>query len=497
MDTRVRSRLVAVVIAVCSLLACLAWGLSSAAGSSPDEDFHITSMYCPPPITSSGCRVYYNADGVASGVYAPEKIARANCYAFHPNISGACQDALSRDILVKTDRVDVGNYPGPYFRFAHLFAGPDVQASVGALRLFNTLLATLLIGCAVAVAPAAIRPAVIVGLLVSAVPLIMFLVPSMNPSSWAFAGLTAFWISCLSLADSPRGGTRFAATALALAGVTVACLARNDSIIFVLLALGVSGALYLGRRGTGLARVTLRALWPWLLVVPVALALSVWSYLVSASSAGILANEDRAKRDPMTVLANNLTEALQTPAGILGTTNLGWSDTHMPAVVWVGTIMVAGFVLLRGMGNVGWRKALALTGIGVTLVILPVYMLQRAMAMMGDQVQPRYFMSALPLLMTVALLTHEGRRSLRLGRGPAVLAWLLLSAANAVGLLTNMRRYVSGLNGPYLLGADTQWWWRLAPPPAAVWGIGAVAFAVAAFSLVLLSERDESSLRTA
>ena len=492
MDGRVRSRLVAALIAVCALVACLAWGMSSAPGSSPDEDFHMTSMWCPPPITASGCRVYYDDKGVPTAVYAPEKIAHSNCFAFRPSVSGACADDLSRSILVKTDRVDLGNYPGPYFRFAHAFAGDDVQASVGLLRLFNTLLAAVLIGSALVVVPLTLKPAVITALCCSLIPMVMFLVPSINPSSWAFSGLTAFWISCITLARGYGVRRRVAATVVALAGAVEACLARNDSIIFVLLGLAVTTVFYIKRPGA--ARDALRTAWPWLLVVPISLGVSVWSFLISTSSSGIAASADRAKRDPMTVLLYNITEAFQIPAGVLGTVNLGWSDTRMPADVWVSTLLVAGFLLLRGMSDLSWRKALALAGIAVTLLALPVYMLQRAMALMGDQVQPRYFMSAVPILLAVALFTGDGRHSLRLGRAAAISAWLLLSVANSIALLTNMRRYVSGLNGPYIVGSDQQWWWVGAPSPLVTWVLGSVAFGGAAFALVLLSTRDDRPL---
>lgn len=55
-------RVVSVVVGVlAALLAGLAWAASSPPGSSPDEDFHLASIWCPPPVESSGCELTQDA----------------------------------------------------------------------------------------------------------------------------------------------------------------------------------------------------------------------------------------------------------------------------------------------------------------------------------------------------------------------------------------------------------------------------------------------------
>ena len=57
--TRPQSRLIATVIIliVAVITASLAWVVSAPVGSSPDEDFHVGAMWCPPPIEDSGCQI--------------------------------------------------------------------------------------------------------------------------------------------------------------------------------------------------------------------------------------------------------------------------------------------------------------------------------------------------------------------------------------------------------------------------------------------------------
>ena len=46
-----RRTLIAVLILVTAVVAAsLAWVVASPVGSSPDEDFHVGSMWCPPPV---------------------------------------------------------------------------------------------------------------------------------------------------------------------------------------------------------------------------------------------------------------------------------------------------------------------------------------------------------------------------------------------------------------------------------------------------------------
>lgn len=489
MKTSAQTALLTVVLALAAFVALLSWGLASPVGSAPDDDFHLASMWCPPPIEESGCRLSYGERGQVVGVYVPELVARPNCYAFYPRISATCQDRLSTSRLVSTVRVDQGEYPGPYYRFAHLFVGPDIAASVLALRAFNAALAVVLVGAAALLTQWRLRSGIAWAIAASIVPLAMFLVPSTNPSSWAFTGLTAFWISCFALARATTTRHRVAAAAVALTGAAVALVARNDSFLYVILALAATAVLYAplpGRRGRR-GGFDSRGVLLWLVVAGASLGLGLWSFLTARSSTGILPDENRATRDPWSVFASNLLESLQVPAGLLGFAQLGWNDVRPPAVVYVTSIAITSFVLLTGMRELSPRKLLALIGVGGTFVLLPIVMLQRALAYVGDQVQPRYFMSVLPLLIGVALLSGDGQRALRFGRIQSIFAWGGLTMANSVILLLNIRRYAVGTAGTYFPGPDYGWWWPAGPTPLGLWGIGTVAFALAALVLVLAS----------
>lgn len=486
MRASARLLVVALCVVVATLFAGVAWSVSSPIGSSPDEDFHMASMWCPPPLETSGCPAV-TENGRIVGVYLPEYIAQPNCFAFHPRRTGECQEALSRTKLVVTKRVDNGNYPGPYYRFAHLFVGGDPDASVLGLRLFNLAACVSLIGSAITLCPRRLRPAIGWALAASVVPMGMFLVPSINPSSWAFTGITTFWIAGIAMARAVNRWVFGWSTLLAASGAVMAAVARNDSIIALLLAVAAGTVLFGKWRLLSLVHVWPRRTLGWAFMVIVTLGVAIWSYASSASSAGIPATPERALRDPLQVFTNNMFEILATPAGILGAANLGWSDTHMGQSVTFSTIAVAGFVFMVGLADLSLRKVLALLGIGGSFLLLPIYMLQQAMAYMGDQVQPRYFLPLLPLLLAVALLRSDVRGSVNIRRGSAVVAWVLLVFAHTLALLTEVRRYAIGLYGPFWPDALPGWRYYLPWSPGGLWMVGSIAFAIATSVLVWLA----------
>src|SRR5690606_3725241 len=87
----------------------------------------------------------------------------------------------------------------------------------------------------------------------------------------------------------------------------------------------------------------------------------------------------------------------------------GWLDTAMPAIVlWAGAaaFIGAGFVALASMD---WRKAIALTGVGLVLFALPLYVLYQSNAAVGTYLQARYLLPLIVVFGMVLLFVPAGR----------------------------------------------------------------------------------------
>lgn len=476
-----------------ALLAGLAWAIASPVGSSPDDNFHQASIWCPSPIETSGCPLVIRPDGEIAGVYVPSLVylsetspeVLAPCFAFQSEKSGACIGSYSSDDLVEAVHVDRGDYPGPYYHIMHVFVGSDVTQSVLTIRFVNVLIAVALMAATGFVAARGTRRLMSLAVLGSVVPLGMFVLASVNPSSWALTGVTVTWLSLHTLLVATERRTVIGASVLVVLGGALAAASRADAAAYVVLVSAVIAVLH---SGSILVR-------PGRLVAPlIACALGLTSFLSSAQSSfvttGIGEIPDRSAGE---VLFHNLVELPGLYAGVFGLNwGLGWLDTRLPAVTYVGALVVAGSFVLSGLRVLDGRKIAALVLLGTALVALPINTLQAAMNVIPESVQPRYLLPLVPALLGVALIGVRRRSTVGFGSGRTIVVYLMLVVAHTFALHANIRRYVTGQDISALnLGTNTEWWWATGPSPMEAWAMGSLGFAVAASSLFLVAARRD------
>lgn len=131
-DRRAR-RVVAPALAVLvALIIGVGWALSSPLSSSPDDDYHLGSIWCPRPVEGS-CETS-QIDGVPV-VRVPRAVSDASmtCFAFTARSAG-CAIGYDDDDLVWSTRFDDGDYPVGYYWVHHLLVGHDVQTSAILMR---------------------------------------------------------------------------------------------------------------------------------------------------------------------------------------------------------------------------------------------------------------------------------------------------------------------------------------------------------------------------
>ncbi|MFI8594517.1 DUF2142 domain-containing protein [Microbacterium sp. NPDC078428] len=458
-----RSRLLKLLVPPALLFGViLAWALSSPVGSSPDDDFHLASIWCAQGEREGLCEGT-NSDASRE---VPSAISSARCYTYLVDQSGACVDL--GEGLQRTERVDAtGVYPPVFYAFFSAFSTPDVATSVLVMRAINGLIAVALVTTTFWLLPQRLRTAFAVSLAASLVPLGLFLLGSTNPSSWALLSAATLWVTLTaSYGSSPR--RRWALLGVSLVAATMGAGARADAAAFAVFA--VMLAAILGwRRGVR-----------WLAPAATSLVIVVISLLFylgadqSASVVNGLQNED-----PPLTAAQHVSNLLELPSlwvGAIGGWGLGWLDTPMPSVVWVSTTVVMGAAVFLAIRGLRLRRGLATAFAGAALVVVPFVLLAQTNAVVGLQVQPRYILPLLIILLGVSAAT--ARSSEWWAGGRAYLAAALLTVATAVSLHINIRRYTTGLEDAAVdPGADAEWWWSGVASPLTVWIIGSVCAA--------------------
>lgn len=505
-STPQRRTFVAVLILVAAaIVASLAWVVASPVGSSPDEDFHVGSMWCPPPVDETGCQI-----GTKNGqkaVIVPQTLAKENvtCYAFEHNNSASCTLAFSDDLTAPTLRWDDGNYPWGYYQFAHLFVQHSTNRSVLALRVFNTLLAIGLLGAIIALADSGLKRAISVAVTVAWLPMGFSFVAGMNPSSWALTGTFVFAAGLLAATRS-AGSRRVGLIACAVAGAVMACTSRGDSAFYLfVVTVALAFAVPLSRR-----------------IVPeavVACAASLVGILVMSStnaSANLAATEASADYPGRrAILMQNLVALPNYLRGFVGHLfGPGWNDVSYQGTVSYGASVVVVAILCWSLRSLTWRKALSAITVAGAITGVPVVIGLRGHFNNVLTYQPRYMLPLFAVFLLMLLAPSPARADAtgqRLGSAPfrvptsivgrtvAGLVAALWALTNARALYLIIERYAFGRMPHAMpidlstrnLSAGYEWWWPTAPiGPMGLWIAGALAAAVAIAIACYLGSRS-------
>jgi hypothetical protein len=420
------------------LLTCAGWALTSPVGSSPDDDYHLSSIWCAGGVRPGVCEEV-PGDPAARAVPAAV-VQAADCYRFDASIPASCAAALpAASVLVPTDRVNetAGLYPGGFYRVMGLLVGPDIESSVLWMRTLNAALAALLLAGILRLLPAGISSAAVLAIAVTFIPLGLSLVASTNPSSWTIVGIGAYW--AFSLALLRRRSWRDRRGLLVSGGVVLAALmaiaSRVDASAYLVLTTLIVVTLAGWRR-------SIHAPWR-LALLGLLCALAAVSYLgrgtVVAGGTGMGSTDAGGG-----LLLTNLAYLPALFQGIVGGWNIGWNDTVMPPFVPVVGTLVVGALLYRGLRAPTRRTLVVAAMAAAALVAVPIAFLQANGLGVGEVVQPRYLLPLLTILVGVVSLGARPGVPMLLPRVPTVLIAVGLCVSAALAFWANAHRYFAG-----------------------------------------------------
>ena len=500
-----RTLVAALILVVAVIAASLAWVVASPVGSSPDEDFHVGAMWCPPPVDKTGCQIS-TKDG-EKAVMVPQSLAKeyVTCYAFDHDNSALCALNASDEELAPTLRWDDGNYPWGYYQFAHLFVQHSTNRAVLALRAFNALLAIGLLGAIIALADSGLRRAISVALTVAWLPMGFYFITGMNPSSWAMTGTFAF-ASALLASTRSEGRRRAGLIACALAGAVLACTSRGDSAFFLfVITVALAFAVPLSRR-----------IVPEACLSCVASAVGIWVMSRTNVAASHLASgSDVSGESWWRIVYLNVSALPNYLRGFVGYLfGPGWNDVSYQGTVSSGASLVVVALLAWSLRSLSWRKVLSAITVAGAITGVPVVIGLRGHFNNVLTYQPRYMLPLFAVFMLMLLAPsparadnegrHVGSEAFRLptsiaGRVATGLVAALWALTNARALYLVIERYAFGRTqhgypidlATRNLSAGNEWWWPTAPiGPMAVWILGALAGAAAIVLAVFLWQRS-------
>lgn len=475
-----RRWIVACTVVAGFLMAGLGWVVASPLGGSPDEDFHMGSIWCPRPATES-CETEKVGDRPA--ILVPESVVdAASCHAFKGNTSAQCTLSLSDERIAKGLRYDDDSYPTGYYRFQHFFIGSDVGTSVLTMRAINTLIALVLLTSTFFVMPRRYRQAYSLAMLVSWIPMGWYFINSLNPSSWAITG-TFVYGTALFASLQRRDKYQWFGLLIASLGAVLCISSRGDAAFYIFVV------------SLSLLFAVEKERWTWFHRIFAVLWSLVGIYFMASSGQAetVATVEPSPRGSVLSVIIHAIMQIPRFAAGLFGHgRGPGWFDTNIDGLATFLAMGVAVVIIVRMA-----RQGTARTGLASLMLLGAIFGVPFVTTVMGLQnelrgYQPRYMLPLVAMFFFVLLAVRK-TSEVSFTRRHICLIVTCEMVAHALVLKRLLWRYVSGMKGiePWNLDEDIKWWWDVPITPMMVWIGASVALTVAVFGLFYLA-RDES-----
>jgi len=464
------------------LFSFAAWAISSPVGASPDDDYHLASIWCPTPVANSGCE-YRTEGSVITQIKVPKQVAATSgCLAFQTEKDASCTADISNSDSVFTDRFNQGSYPWGYYQFHHLLVGKDVWYSIVVMRVVNLLIGVggVLIGGGLS--PLAIRHHVILASVAAWVPMGVYFIASNNPSSWAISGCMIFATGLLSSTQS-SDRRRWALLAMAVYGGLIAITSRADSAFYLfVIALAVWFLVKIDR--TQLAPLITSLL---LSIIAIRTMLSTGQSRSITGGGGWPVDSGASFARIFVANLLSLPEYIASWWGL--TWGPGWFDVPLFGWSTLMMLMLAGGIFFVAAQDVFPRKILGSGVVLGALLGIPVVGMTLRHVHPLAYYQGRYM---LPLLGVLLLfwLTRRNKNAQFIAPAQLILFTLVVSVANSLALRRLISRYTHGIQSSDFIAIENAEWWPWSFSPSIAWVVGSLGFFVGVSVLLYMTTRS-------
>lgn len=459
------------------LILGICWTLASPIGSAPDEDFHLTTIWCLKG-ENNLCNFGIDNSRKVPALWS----SWPPCYVSWPNSdkSAECLTNLELPLqLVATNRYSrPGEDPVLFYQVMNSFAGDNPINSVNFMRFFNVLISSFLFFLAIYVAPFIVKRALILSWGLVLIPIGIFNIASTNPSSWTITGIGTLWAFLISLIfhRNSRNNMFYLSIAGVLLSLIISLGSRNDSGIYALVTFIAVTLLFITKKWI----LDRNKLVIFLLVTSISITSAVlwklrfyfmypyWYYL----SAEIENDQPNAFMALSLEFPSFFLGLLggQIPAKDLNKRDLfenfaygvSWSDFSFPSIV--GILLGISFisVISISINNSSRPKMFSLAIIFFTIVAIIIYLRGVYPEVNDSQITPRYLLPLFLLLVGLSLLSSTTNNSL-IGPVQSGIITIFLTIGGSIAWLVTISRYSIGPTDAFTNFHQSSEWWGLAP----------------------------------
>ena len=438
------------------LLTLGSWSIASPILSAPDAANHIAHIWCSSSIENNYCEKY------AEEIGAYRIPTSSNfCYPENKLMSAACASPATSIRSIET-----GNYPPLFFRVLNFFVTDSMNTSIILMRLFNLGIFVGLFFFQILLGSEKHRLAYLSANIFTITPYLLFLIPSVNPSSWAIIGVTNSAFFLISLLDGRNSSPRIrAATCLFWFFSSVLCFARYDSTVALMVA---NSIVLLSLRGKMILQSFRKtAIFSSILLLTAIILSRNFGTFINWCTGYLRVNT--VPFNPMgpnfgTWLSSWFLHFWAIPLEAFGSGGLGWREITMPQFVILNGIGLLGAVIIFASIQMNFRQILVHIASSLFMLINILMIANRELDLFN--VTGRHIIPIFPFIVGAWVYFSPSPIHFLEIRNARFIAVLLIASSNSVALYTTIERYVMGWSGGLRIirvNGLSQWWWSGLP----------------------------------
>lgn len=474
-------------ILLCTTVVFGSWALSSPPGSGPDDEYHLSSIWC-----SHGYRIQYceKSESIYE-VKVPLVLHRNGgprtlfCYAGDSRISARCIRELDPTAVTKLEsskRFNTSEIASRFYDANGYLVSANTNASILWMRFLQIAVSLALIGFVIS-SSGERKWAILLALFVGIVPVGLFIIPSTSPSSWAITGGFAAGACAMNFFKSTERRHKIVA---AVGFITAILLTRNirsdiNLMMIFCISFGVVAGV-LGREtkeSIKISRTKMRRYVPVILLGILVFHFRVHSLSPQTITESFLNGSFRSfvNDSPLLFL------------GFLGgSIQLGSADFAPPSLVLI--LMGVGLAVFVGAVVRYVSPAVkVIASVGTSLIFVLAYFYVDGAIGAGSRYLMAIYLLVLVMLASSAAIGF-GSIKLQISKSSWVTIFIAVSLAQSLSLHQAIRRYITGTNfSGWNLNKGAEWWWTSGPSPLSVWIIGSISFAIAIFIILQITNQ--------
>lgn len=463
--------------AIALLITCACWTVSNPVGSTNDEWFHAGSIWCANGVNQSSCTETNDPIDVNAYYTGLAPIEDGSCFwNYAAEISNCKKPTLG------SYPINHKLYPSSYYRIMHTFVTSRPTLSILSMRLFNALLATILLSVQLLLTTNKQRLAALTGFVFTLIPMTIFLISSIQPSGWAISGVTNSWIFLLIALTTKNHNRVFRRWAWLfwITSTLMVFLCRYDAFIFLLASnfvVAITTRLAIKRPG-------------WKFSILAATGISISLFLLAKVN-GLVSwifrfplNRPAGQTQTSTWISHWIIQTIAVPISALGTEILGQGlpgqlTVRLPDAVWIIGTALLGAAILFSFIKTSATQLVVFCSSYVVLLFTILGFNGRVMDRDFFNMSGRYVLPVVPFIVGFCIFASKSPFQLMEIRRLRIIVIALLTMIHFLALHAVVETFVDGQSHsvePIHVGSAGWWWSGLPIGPNFVVLLGSLAF---------------------